>query len=323
MTPIDWLLSGPPWVEYRARLDLLQQPENEPEVARARQMVLDTSAVNGLLAEVAHWPGPPLKRHNDAAHLLHKLVFVTELGVRAHDRGMPDVVDRILDLRSANGVFQVLVNIPQRFGGSGNDQESWMLCDAPLILYALARLGLRRCDAVKDCIKRLSSLVRDNGWPCAASPDLGGFRGPGRKADPCPYATLVMLRALAQFPELDEGDAARTGVEALLTLWERRSERRPYLFAMGTRFARLKAPLIWYDIVHVLDVLTLFPFARRDPRLLEMLALVEAKADDQGRFTCESVWRAWKGWSFGQKREASRWLTLLVWRLLLRAAPAG
>ena len=48
---------------------------------------------------------------------------------------------------------------------------------------------------------------------------------------------------------------------------------------MGTHFARLKAPLIWYDILHVLDVLTQFPWAWEDARLQEMVALVAEKAD--------------------------------------------
>jgi len=125
-----------------------------------------------------------------------------------------------------------------------------------------------------------------------------------------------MLRALAQLPEWREGEACRTGAEALLGLWEKRKERRPYLFAIGARFTRLKARLIWYDILHVLDVLTQFPRLGEDPRLQEMVDIVRAKADEDGRFTPESVWRAWKGWSFGEKREPSPWLTLLVTRML-------
>jgi hypothetical protein len=40
--------------------------------------------------------------------------------------------------------------------------------------------------------------------------------------------------------------------------------------------------------------------------------------DEQGRFTAESVWRAWKEWDFGQKRSPSFWLTLLAHRTLRR-----
>jgi len=165
------------------------------------------------------------------------------------------------------------------------------------------------------------TLIRDNGWPCAVTPDLSKFRGPGARADPCPYANLVMLKALSQMPELRDEEAAHIGAETLLTLWEQRRERRPYLFAMGTTFTQLKAPMIWYDILHVVDVLTHFSWLREDARLQEMVEVVRAKADEEGRFTAESVWTAWKGWEFGQKREPSRWLTMLTQRTLRRVSP--
>jgi hypothetical protein len=87
---------------------------------------------------------------------------------------------------------------------------------------------------------------------------------------------------------------------------------------MGTDFAKLKAPLMWYDILHVTDVLTPFEWLRTDKRLREMVAVVESKADDQGRFTPESIWQAWREWDFGQKREPSSWLTLIARRTLMR-----
>jgi hypothetical protein len=193
-----------------------------------------------------------------------------------------------------------------------------MLCDAPLLVYVLSKLGLRDDARVQTAVAYLADLVRDNGWPCASAPEMGKFRGPGRVGDPCPYANLLMLKLLAEFPAQRDSAATRTGAEAALTLWTQRKERRPYLFAMGTHFANLKAPLIWYDILHVLDVLTRFPWLRDDPRLQEMVALVVAKADADNRFTPESIWMAWKGWDFGQKRVPSRWLTLLVARMLER-----
>jgi hypothetical protein len=49
-----------------------------------------------------------------------------------------------------------------------------------------------------------------------------------------------------------------------------------------------------------------------------MLDLVASKADVEGRFTSESVWQAWSAWEFGQKKTASRWLTLLAHRILSR-----
>jgi hypothetical protein len=90
--------------------------------------------------------------------------------------------------------------------------------------------------------------------------------------------------------------------------------------AMGTGFAKLKMPMVWYDILHVLEVLTQFPHLSKDRRLLEMVDVVRAKADDQGRFTAESVWKAWSSWEFGQKKTPSHLLTLRANRILERVS---
>lgn len=231
---------------------------------------------------------------------------------------MKPVIERILTHQSPEGAFQIIVNIPTRFGGSGEDEWQWMLCDAPLTLYALLKFGLEDDPRIETAASHLASLVRENGWPCAAASGLGKFRGPGRKDDPCPYANLVTLKALAQSKKWRESEACKIGAETILSLWEQRKERKPYLFGMGTDFAKLKAPLIWYDILHALDVLSQFPWLRDDPRLHEIAELVTAKKDEGGRCKAESIWMAWKGWEFGQKKEPSRWITLIAHRALKR-----
>lgn len=281
--------------------------------------MLADEQLKALLAEVAEWPGPPLGSHKDASHLLHKLAFAADLGLRVSDPRIARIADRILDRQSQEGTFHIVINIPRRYGGTGEDQLAWMLCDAPLVLSALVAFSLEDDSRVQRAARHLAGLIRENGWPCAVTPELGKFRGPGRKTDPCPYATLLALRALSDMPEWRDSEVCRVGAETLLGLWEQRRERRPYLFAMGTDFAKLKAPLIWYDMLHIADVLTRFSWLRQDGRLLEMLDIVRAKADGQGRFTAESVWNAWRGWEFGQKRVPSRWITLLAQRALRRA----
>ncbi len=314
----DWLLDGEPWIEYRTRVDLLEQPEDHDQVKQAYNAALAHPQIQNIIAELSEWPGPILKSHKKAGHLLHKLGFLADIGFKADNPGIEKISQQILEHRSSEGPFQVLLNINPRYGGTGEDQLAWMLCDAPLVTYAMVKFGLGTRDETQDALKHLVELERENGWPCAVSPDIGKFRGPGRKTDPCPYATLVMLQLLAQFPDLHSDTVVKKGVEALLSLWEQRKERRPYLFAMGTDFAKLKAPLIWYDILHVADVLSQFHWALEDERLQEMIGIVKNKADKDGRFTAESVWRDWKGWEFGQKKEPSRWITFVAQRILKR-----
>jgi hypothetical protein len=50
-----------------------------------------------------------------------------------------------------------------------------------------------------------------------------------------------------------------------------------------------------------------------------MLRVIEAKADDEGRFTPESIWTAWKEWDFAQKKIPSQGLTFFVQRILRRS----
>lgn len=316
--PIDWLLEGESWIEYRTRRDLLGQAESEPQVKRARKAMLADAGVKGLVAELKKWPGTVIASHKSSGQPFHKLTFLADLGLRTTDPGVDAISARILAHRAAEGPFRLPISIPAAYGGSGRDAWAWALCDAPLSLYALNMFGLGDKPAVRAAAAYLAGLVRRNGWPCTVSKELDGFRGPGRKDDPCPFANLAMLKALSESKGFGDGQACRTGAETLLGLWSVSQSEHPYMFFMGTDFRKLKAPLVWYDLVHVLDVLSRFEWLRKDKRLLSMLAVLRTKADAQGRFTVESVWTAWKDWEFGQKKEPSRWLTILAWRIVAR-----
>jgi len=321
--PIDWLLAGEPWVEYRTRLDLLGQSEKDPQVKSARKAMLADAGVRNLLAELSGWPGTVLSSHKSASQPFHKLTFVADLGLQIGDPGMDAIVARILEHQSAEGPFQLPMTIPTHYGGTGQEDWAWALCDAPLLVYALVKFGMGNRSPVKAALIQLAGLLRDNGWPCAVSKELGKFRGPGRKDDPCPFANLAMLKALSEIEEWRTSHASYVGANTLLSLWEESGERHPYMFFMGTDFRKLKVPFVWYDLLHVLDILTRFPWTADDPRLLDMLDSLKSKVDGQGRFSLESVWTAWKGWEFGQKKEPSRWLTLLAWRILRRVETAA
>ena len=61
----------------------------------------------------------------------------------------------------------------------------------------------------------------------------------------------------------------------MLRLWEESTTQHPYMFFMGTDFRKLKVPLVWYDLLHVLDVLSSFPWLKKDGRLLDMVRAAE------------------------------------------------
>ncbi len=62
------------------------------------------------------------------------------------------------------------------------------------------------------------------------------------------------------------------------------------------------------------DALSRFPFVHADSRFQEIVETITAQADEEGRYTAASMYRAWKGWSFADKKKPSPWLTFLVLR---------
>lgn len=322
-TPVEWLLTGPAWVRYRTWRDLLSHPEIDLETASSRREMLDSPQVQSVIRSLSDWPGEVLSSHRSAGQPFHRLNFIADLGLTVHDPGVAEICEKVMAQPSPEGPFRLPTNVAEAHGGSGQDTLAWALCDAPLTVYALAKMGMDETAPVKKALAYLTGLVRENGWPCAVSAELGDFRGPGRKTDPCPFANLAMLKALSQSPASSGSVEAQTGVETLLGLWEHRREQHPYMFYMGTDFCKLKAPLVWYDLLHVLDVLSLFPSVVDDPRFCEMLDVLRSKADPQGRYTAESVYSAWKDWDFGQKKTASFWITFLALRIQHRAEEAA
>jgi hypothetical protein len=316
MDPISWLLDcGEPWTRYRTLVDLSGQPVDDPKVKAERATLLAHPQVQALVAAAAAWGQRPLKRHNDAGHPLYAFSTLADFGLTADDRGLEPAIAAVLAHQSAEGAFQSVLNIAPQFGGSGEDTWTWLLCDAPTLLYSLLAMGLGSQPPVQRAVEHLAGLVNDNGWRCLGGPEVGKFRGPGRKDDPCPVANVYALKALALVPELVDSPATRTGAEMLLSHWERRAERKMYLFGMGTDFCKLKYPFVWYDILHITSVLARLPFVHADPRFQEMVAAITGQADSQGRYTAGSMYTAWKGWSFADKKNPSPWLTFLVLRL--------
>ncbi len=101
---VDWLLEGPPWVRYRVNIDLLGLSEGTSELADTRKKIIAHPDMQALLSELSSWPGPSIKRHNDAGHLLHKLVFIADVGIGVDDPGVSQIVRNIIEHRSKEAI---------------------------------------------------------------------------------------------------------------------------------------------------------------------------------------------------------------------------
>ncbi|MFH0761170.1 MAG: hypothetical protein V2A67_06675 [Bacteroidota bacterium] len=315
----SWLLEGEPWVRYLTRTRLMGLPEDQSEVTADWNEMVAHPKIRAILEESLTWPGQVVNSHKNAALIYHKLSFLADLGL---DRRIPEieaVSAKIMDHDSPAGPFQVLMNIPKHFGGTGEDTWTWAICDAPVLLEFLCRFGYSDNPQVLAAIYHLDKLYRPNGWPCACADELGKFRGPGRKEDPCPYSTFIMVKLLNTCRGQYESPNLLAGVHNLLSLWDMSKDQHPYMFYMGTDFRKIKLPFIWYDILHLSNVLGQITEIRQHPSYQEMIGIIRSKAIPDGRYIPESVYQVWKTWDFGQKKEPSRLLTYFALQTLKKS----
>ena len=304
------------WLKYPIFLNLCH--ESKENLVEIRNAALADSRIKRYLTDITSFHGTLVTNHKNPDLPIHKLLFLLDLGF---DTKIPEIkaaIEELLTHKDEHGIYQSMTNVPKHFGGIGEDVFSWCLCDAPLLLLALLKSGKNYHEYIKPGVDHLVSLCRDNGFPCAVSPELGRFRGPGKKDDCCPYATLIMADLLSYIPEYGNSQVAGSSVKALLNLWENSLSQHPYMFYMGRDFRKMKAPSCWYDIVSVAGVLSKYEFVREDPRFLEMIKHIKDKQDKDGLITPESVYQKLKDWDFGQKKEPSPYLTYLCYQIFER-----
>ena len=317
MNTINFILeNGEAWLQYATRINILK--ESKENLVDLKLQALSEPKIKAYLSDITDFHSILVSNHKNPDLPIHKLLFLLDIGFSSDVSEIQTAIDKIMANKDSNGIYQSLTNIPKHFGGSGEDIFGWCLCDAPLLLFALFKTGLDYKKYIKQGVDYLVNFHQDYGFPCTVSQEFGKFRGPGRKDDPCPYASLIMLKLLTAIPEYSESDIVKDTAAALLSLWETSLERHPYMFYMGTDFRKLKAPAIWYDLVSVVDVLSRVESVKADVRFIEMVSLIKSKQDCNGLFTPEAVFQKFKGWDFGQKKSPSPYLTYLCYQILER-----
>lgn len=317
-SPLELFLdSSLPYVAYGAARAL-----GDPRIAEFKARLYADRRINTIIDELAGWPGTVLSSHKSARQCFHKLAFLADLGIEVDHPAMKAIIGKVLEHRDGQGVPLLPMRIGENHGGTGEPARAWALCDVPTTLYALITMGYRN-EAIDQAVGYLAARQRANAWGCIVSEALNGWRGPGKKDDPCPYATLIMTKLLVACDPEAHAKAIATGAGELLRLWKNSLTEHPYIFYMGNDFRKLKLPFIWYDVLHVVDVLSQVPAVRTDPVCAEMLDVITGFELPSGGFIPGSVYQEFKDWDFGQKKVPSEWLGLRVELIRARLDASG
>lgn len=311
LLPIDWLLSGEPFVKYRTLIDLLGREEGDQEVVATKRLISEHRLIKQIFDKQnrdGYWGTPkdiytwwPKK---DTTFWL--------LGVLA-DFGFTRENDRIA--RACEYVFGT--QHPSGGFGCAPPPKPYD-CFTGILIESLAKLGYASDPRLKGAYEWLTQRQRlDSGFWCK---DTGQPGRPREKEPSCAFSTLCVLGALVQNSELRESTIAQKSAEFLFRCWGDRGKIKyaGHDSQIGRGWEKLKYPFTDYRILKYLDILSQLEFAKNDHRMMEMVNLLITKRDEEGRFCPESIHKVWSDFDFGQKKSPSRWITLIVYRVAKR-----
>lgn len=298
---IDWLLTGPSWLQYAVKLQLLH---SKPKVSFALRDSSIMKIVERLGDEQVGISALKTGKvwYTKTGNAYWDLFFLADIGFTLDDLKIQPCIEAVFDLQLADGTFLTQDNCKPNF-----------FCIPTILLSSLVKMGYKTDQRLKRYLDLILSTQRlDGGWHCAKSRTVGQRL---QHTESCPMDNLNILMLCGQFAEYREDPRFNGALGLLLSHWERKTDNwRPYGFGVGSQFKKLKYPAIKYGILRVLDVLSLFPYALHSDLFQDMLDFVHKKSVD-GKYYAESVVKSYAEFDFGQKKEASRWITFLIKRI--------
>jgi hypothetical protein len=322
---LEWLLDpASPGVCYLALRDLLGLPEDDPEMIAARKAAHLYGPIAAILAKMhpdGYWVRPGAGYNPRYYSAAWSLVMLAQLGARAdQDERIRRACAYLLDASlTPNGQFTM------------NGTPSGTIdCLQGNLCSAMVALGFedRRLELAFEWMARSV-----NGEGIAPAEHLDApLRYYASKCGPlfacgynnklsCAWGAIKVMLAFSKWPlerrtPLIE-DAIQQGVNFLLGTDPVRAD---YPTRTGDKPSRnwwkLGFPVFYItDILQILEALLALGYGY-DPRLVNALALVRQKQDEDGRWALEFDYAGRTWVDFGALNQPSPWVTLRVLRVL-------
>lgn len=319
--PLPWLLEPDelnPSIRYFALRDLLDLPDDAPNVRRARRDIMRSGPVPSILAGQepdGHWAKAGTGYSPKYRGTQWQIIFLAELGADPSDTQVRQGCDYLLNHALASNAAFSCYQPPAPRGA--------LHCLNGNLLCALQRLGFGDDPRVQ------AALAWEAGAIIGAQVQYyaGGTTGPGfacgmNLGQPCAWGAAKAMRGLMAMPvdkrTPEVRQAIQAGAEFLLTRDVVKADY-PYSGRVSSAWFAFGFPLsYWSDILEVAWILAELGYGR-DPRLQDALRLIMSKQDGQGRWRLRNSLNG-KMWSDIERRgQPSKWVTLRALRALKAA----
>ena len=212
-------------------------------------------------------------------------LLLLDLGIEPTDPILRDVADLIWSVWREDGRFKLAPN------------GAIYPCHTSIAANVLCHLGYAADSRLQKTFQHLLDIqYHDGGWRCNK---FSFGRGPETEFSN-PGTTLIALSAFRFTPHLNQDPRLDQAVEFLLNHWTIRIPIGPCHYGIGTLFQQVEYPFGNYNLFIYVYVLSFYDQAKKDPRFLEALALLESKMSD-GQIVVERVNRQLASLSFCRK----------------------
>jgi hypothetical protein len=319
--PTDWLLERDnPSVRYFTMVDLLDIPEDDPDVRQAKQAIMKDGVVPLILAkqeEGGNWEPPHRFYTAKYRGTVWQLIILAELAADGDDERVQRTCEFVLEISQDRGSGGFSMRGSLRNGG----QPSGVIpCLTGNMVWSLMRLGFEdpRVQRGINWIARYKRFDDAEGEPPTGWPYDKWEMCWGRHT--CSMGAIKALKALAEIPPESRSSEVTTTIENGVEYFLRhhvhkRSHNLDKVSKPGWR--RFSFPRMWQtDVVEILRVLTRLGYY--DPRMQEAIDLVISKQDEQGRWKMNDTFNGSFQADIEVKGQPSKWVTLNTLRVLKR-----
>jgi hypothetical protein len=290
--PIDWLLEGDnPSVRYFTLTDILDEPQDNPEVKRARKAIAGWGLVMQALAlqTVDGYWGDSIDKPYGARRTSGYFTLLADVGLERNEG-----IDR-----AAEYLFQRSQSIKDS-GFAIEVKQRSIYCLTGRLVRSLLRFGFSG-DPRLD--RAIDNLVRT-----AEEPTLLDCAGSQRK--PCQWGMVKMLLAFAEIPEAERSPRVKAAVGSLA------GQLLDYPFDFEGREKRWLSFGFPYqyqsDLLDMLMVLAELAYGK-DSRFGAHAEIVLSMQDEKGRWLKRAGSRIV---DVGKNGQPNKWITLSALRVV-------
>jgi len=334
--PTDWLLEEDnPSVRYFTLKDLMDLPDNHPSLLAAKRAIPTSKIVMKSLSKQSpkgYWESPEQPYQLKYKATYWQIMILGQLGLDKGDERIRRACDYIFNFQLEEGGFSVFREegakkeyawIEKR-GRKPPDPSQWISsrireyeysCLTGNIVAALIRLGYNDDPRVWRALNWLIRIQnRDGGWLCPY------WKAHIKDTHSCFMGTITPLEAFSEVPEerrtQEMNKAIERGAEFLLMHRLYKADHHDFR-VIKPSWLRFSFPVIWYDVLRGLRVLTKLGY-KEDERMKDALELLLGKQGEDGKWILESTPSERMQTNIEAKGKPSKWVTLNALQVLKR-----